>query len=208
MDAPRTPPACSRRVPSGHRRGMTFLECVAAVGLLGIVAASIFGVFSFLQANQVRQQQLLGAHELASRLTLMYLDDPLGMPAAGSTLDYGPYSYRWEYREQPLTVIEAVPEGRDTARASTLPLDRFTEVIVRVWLSEKSGGSHVGVDATPQAQISRVFDPMFFFRNPDSAEHLLRNPARFQQFMERMMGFRNAGEQRGGNRNTPGSPRR
>lgn len=190
------------------RRGLTFLECVAAVALLGIVTASIFGVFSFLAGNQARQQQLLGANELASRLVLMYLDDPLGMPRPDSTLDYGPYKYRWEYREQPIGVVEAVPDARDPGRSPSLPLDRFTEVTVRVWLSEQSGGSRDGAGA-PQATIGRMFDPVFFFRNPDSAEHLLKDPARFQQFMERMMGFRGGEGGRSGGERRPGPvPRR
>lgn len=169
---------------------MTFLECVAATALLGLAAATIFGLFDALVANQVRGHRRLAAMELANRLVLMYLDDPLGMPEPTKALEYGPDLYRWELREQRLTLTEAVPEGRDRNRPSPLPLDRFNEVAVRVWLSEQSGGNRDGSGAVPQATLSRMFDPLFF-RNPDSTEAQFKDPVRWQRYMERLMGFGN-----------------
>lgn len=177
------------------RRGLTFLECVAATALLGIAAASLLSVVSFAAGAQAREQQKLAAAELANRLVLMYLDDPLGMPKPGSLLAYGPTFYRWEYAEQPATLTEAVPEGRDPNRPVTLPLDRFTQVSVRVWLSEKSGGSMNGSGGEPSATLARVFDP-FYLRNPDSMALILKDPSRQQRYMEQLMGFRGSGERR------------
>ncbi len=169
---------------------MTFLECVAATALLGLAAATLFGLYDGLIANQIRQQRRLGAAELANRLVLMYLDDPVGMPDQSKALAYGPDLYRWELREQPLILMEAEPEGRDRNRPSPLPLDRFTEVMVHVWLSEHSGGTRDGTGGTPQAHLSRMFDP-FAFRNPDSIEAQFKDPVRWQRYMEKLMGFRN-----------------
>lgn len=169
---------------------MTFLECVAATGLLGLAAASLFSVFNFVAAIQARQLQRLAAAELANRLVLMYLDDPISMPDPTKTLEYGPHLYRFEIQEQPLNLIEARPEGRDQNRPSPLPLDRFTEVTARVWLSERSGGTRDGSGGVPQARLSRMFDPLAF-RNPDSIEAQFKDPVRWQRYMERLMGFRN-----------------
>lgn len=177
---------------------MTFLECVAATALLGLAAASIFSVFGFVVSSQTRQQQRLAAAELANRLVLMYLDDPISMPEPTKTLDYGPSLYRFEFVERPLTLTEAVPDGRDRNRPSPLPLDRFTEVSVRVWLSERSGGTRDGSGGVPQATVTRMFDPLAF-RNPDSIEAQFKDPVRWQRYMERLMGFRNE-RPAGGNR--------
>lgn len=178
---------------------MTFLECVAATALLAMVASSIFGVFGFVVSSQTRQLQRLASAELANRLVLMYLDDPISMPEPTKTLEYGPHLYRFEFREQPLALTEAVPEGRDRNRPSPLPLDRFTEVSVRVWLSEKSGGTIDGSGGVPQATVSRMFDPLAF-RNPDSIEAQFKDPVRWQRYMERLMGFRNEGPTGGARR--------
>lgn len=177
------------------RRGLTFLECVAATALLGLAGASLLSVVSVAAGAQARAQQRLAAAELANRLVLMYLDDPLGMPKPGSLLEYGPNAYRWEYAEQPATLTEAMPEGRDPGRPITLPLDRFTQVSVRVWLSEKSGGTTDGSGGVPSATLARVFDP-FYLRNPDSMALILKDPSRQQRYMERLMGFRGSGERR------------
>ncbi len=166
---------------------MTFLECVAATALLGLASASLFGVFNFAVTNQTRQQQRLAAAELANRLVLMYLDDPISMPEPTKVLEYGPYLYRFEIREQPLTITEAEPDGRDRSRPSPLPLDRFTEVTARVWLSERSGGTRDGSGGAPQASLTRMFDPLAF-RNPDSIEAQFKDPIRWQRYMERLMG--------------------
>lgn len=180
MSGPRT---------SAARRGLTFLEIVAAVALLGIVASALVGVTSFLAASQARQAQLLAASELANRLILMYLDDPTAMPEGNKPIAYGPNEYRWEYVEEPLVLVEAMPGGRDPGRPQTLDPNRFAQVTVRVWLSERSGGAARPVAAVPGATVTRMLDPIAL-RNPDSGENLLNNPTRMQEFMQRMMGIR------------------
>lgn len=193
---PATPFPGSLRVGAARvgavRRGVTFLECVAAMALLGLAAASAFSVLEFVAGTQARQQQKLAATELANRLILMYLDDGLGMPEPGSLLEYGPHQYRWEYAEQPVVLAEARPEGRDANRPPTLPIDRFSQVTVRVWLSEKSGGTRDGSGGAPSATLARIFDP-HYFRNPDSMKKLLEDPARMRRYIERIMGFRTPG---------------
>lgn len=178
-----------RRRTAG-RRALTFLEVVAAVALLGVVAASMLGLLGFISGGQSRQAQQLAAAELANRLILMYLDDPTAMPAGREPIRYGPAQFRWEYQEDPITLTEAKPEGRQAGRTQS-PLDnnRFSQITMRVWLSERSGGSRRPEQGAPAATLTRFFDPIAL-RNPDSGENLLSNPARMQEFMNRMMGLR------------------
>jgi hypothetical protein len=187
---------------------MTFLEAAAATALLGMVAAALVGVMSFLSASQARQALVLAASELANRLVLMYLDDPTAMPEGTRPIAYGPHEYRWEYAEEPLTLIEAVPGGRDPGRPQTLDPNRFVQVTVRVWLSERSGGAARPVPGVPSATLTRMMDPVAL-RNPDSGDNLLNNPTRMQEFMRRMMGFRDGtgGGTGGRGRERPGGGR-
>lgn len=175
----------------GLRRGMTFLEVVAATALMAIVAASIFGVFGFVAASQSRDMQKLAAMEVANRLILAYLDDPVNMPDPNKTVDYGPpeapLRFRWDYREEPVVVVEAAADQRDRTRQSPLTNDRFRQVTVRVWLSEQSGGARRPDVSTPMATLTRMLDPVAP-RNPDSFMNMLQDPRGFEELMRRMMG--------------------
>lgn len=181
---------------------MTFLEIVAATALLGVVAAAVFGVFSFVVGSQSRDQTRLGAAEVANRLMLAYLDDPTHMPDSHKTVAYGPLQYRWTYVEQPLTLTEVNQDQRDTTRQSTLNPDRFVQVTIQSWLSENSGGSRVPDGSTPAARLTRMVDPVAP-RNPDSFMNMIQDPANFQKMMESMMGFQGGVTVNGG---LPGSP--
>jgi hypothetical protein len=176
------------RRPRIHR-GLTFLEVVAAVALLGVVAASLLGLLAFLGGSQSREAQQLAAAELANRLVLMYLDDPTAMPPGRDPIAYGPAQYRFEYREEPLQLEEAKPEGRTATRTqSPLSNARFVQLTVRVWLSERSGGSREPGAGAPGATLTRIMDPIAM-RNPDSVANIMSDPARMQEYVRRMGGF-------------------
>src|SRR5215831_14815037 len=101
----------------GHtHRGMTFLEVVVATALLAVVSAAMFGMFGFATGMQLRGQRMLACAEVANRLMLQYLDEPTKMPLTPKTVVYGPpeapATFRWEYREEPIQLIEANPDGR------------------------------------------------------------------------------------------------
>lgn len=173
------------------RRGITFLEVVVGVALLGVVTAAMLGTINFATGIQLRQARMLACSEVANRLVLEYLDDPTKLPDPSKTVDYGPpeapAKFRWEYREDSLLVQDALPEARDASRPSTLPVDRFRQVTVRVWLSEESGGSRFPDDSVPLVTLSRMVDPLAP-RNPDSFMNMMNNPELFQQFMGSFMG--------------------
>ena len=175
-----------------HHAGMTFLEIVVATALLGVASAAMFGTFGFATGMQLRQQRTLACAEVANRLLLEYLDDSTKIPALPKTATYGPPGaparFRWEYREEPIQLIEANADARDQTRASTLPTDRFLQVTFKVWLSEESGGSRFADESTPTFTLTRMLDPLYP-RNPDSFMSMLQNPQGFQEFMNKMMGF-------------------
>lgn len=193
------------------RRGMTFLEVVVATAMFGVVAASIVGVFSFAVGTQVRQQRLLACAEVANRLIISYMDDSTSLPDPNKTVEFGPkdnaLKFRWEYREDPLVLVESNSDKRDAASLGPLSNDRYKQVTVHVWLAEESGGSRAPTDTTPQVTLTRMFDPVYP-RNPDSFMNMIRNPKGFQGLMDSMQGFnRERGNAAAPSRRSQGSSR-
>lgn len=171
---------------------MTFLEVIVALALFGVVASAVVGVFSFAVGAQLREQRTLACGEVANRLILAYLDDRTTMPDPSRTLEYGspdtPLKFRWEYREDPVTLVEVGNDSRDRSRASPLRMDRYRQVTVRVWLAEESGGAFKRADWVPQVTMTRMFDPLYT-RNPDSFIKIMTDPANLRRFMEYMQGI-------------------
>jgi type II secretory pathway pseudopilin PulG len=184
-----------------HHAGMTFMEVVVGVALLSVVTAALFGLFSFITGMQLRQQQTLACAEVANRLILQYLDEPTKMPDEHKPIEYGPAGkparFRYEYKEEPIQLIEVLPEQRDQSRTSPLSTERFRQVTVRVWLGEESGGTRYPEPNTPLITLTRLVDPMYP-RNPDSFMNMLNDPEAFKKFMETMMGFQGTTSIRGG----------
>jgi prepilin-type N-terminal cleavage/methylation domain-containing protein len=179
------------------RRGLTLLECVLASALLGMVAAGFLGMISAIWGWQGRQQQTLGAAELANRLILTYLDDSTEMPSQFLPLEYGPYRYRWKMKEEGVKVRdpEDLPPEVAQKRAEKSQrsgLDRIKFVSVHVWLSEETGGAMEPEAGTPQATLERLVDPLAF-RNPDSIKKKFMHPEKLSE----MLGDIARGEQGG-----------
>lgn len=184
--------------PRPNPGGMTFLEVVSAVALMGVVTAALLGLLAFLGGSQSREAQQLAAAELGNRLILMYLDDPTAMPPGRDPIAYGPNQYRFDYREDPLQMAEARPEGRTASRTqSPLSNARFVQLTVRVWLSERSGGTRGPGEGAPGATLTRIMDPIAM-RNPDSIANIQSNPTRMQDYMNRMGGFMGSSTPTGG----------
>jgi prepilin-type N-terminal cleavage/methylation domain-containing protein len=194
----------SRAIRAKHcsmRRGMTFIEVVFAMALFGVVAASVLGVISFSLNAQLREQRTLACAEVANRMVLAYLDDSTSMPDPHKTLEYGPsedpLKFRWEYREDGVTLVESGGDARDRSRVSPLRQDRFRQITVHVWLGEESGGTYGPDESTPQVTLTRMFDPLYT-RNPDSFMKMMMDPAGRQRFFDYMQGnYRNTGNAAG-----------
>lgn len=174
--------------PSGCR-GMTLLEVVLAIATVALLASTVLGAVTYMHQVEIRQTHQLATAELANRMMLQYLDDKSAMPSPITPLEYGAHRYRWSLSESPvgfeaIEVQDNTPaqSGR-TPRNAIPPERRYKLVTVRVWLSEESGGSLQATEGVVQAQIGRLID-LLAFRNPDSAENLLKQPGGMQQLLE------------------------
>lgn len=160
----------------GFRRGLTFLEIVAATAILGMLAAVVFGGFSAMVSTQERQQRRLACMEVANRLVLQYLDDPLAMPNPSLPVEYAGLRYRWTLTQDVVTPTHARTDlAQELAATSSLRFDRLVNLHFTVWLDEESGGSLNFDPTVPNASLSRLYDPINT-RNPDSLENIFKNP--------------------------------
>jgi type II secretory pathway pseudopilin PulG len=170
---------------------MSFLEVIFATALFGIVAASILGVFSFTINAMSREQRQLACAEVAHRLIMAYMDDKTEMPDTNKTIEYGPgespLHFRWEYREDPITLVEPKKDRRLKIRESPIRSDRFRQVTVRAWLAEESGGTLRPEESTPQITLTRMYDPLFM-RNPDSFINMVMSPKGQPEFLRGLQG--------------------
>lgn len=175
---------------------MTLIEAVLATALFGLVAMSILAGINSIWRWQSRQEQTLGAAEVANRLMLIYLDSKDEMPSQMAPVDYGRYRYRWSMR---VTGVElAAPAGleldaarRRSERAERSKLqDRLRHVTIRAWLSEENegtAGSFRFDDRAPSAVVSRLVDPIAT-RNPDSLKNVMSDPEKWARMLGDMMG--------------------
>ncbi len=169
------------RSPSRTRRGVTFIETVLASALLALTVSTVLSVFGSATKAQARSQRFLGAAEIANRLILMHLDDPDSMPTRNGTIPYPPHAskpieYRWELEATPIDVEDFSPQAvrRNRATSSSISFeDRLENVRVRVWVSEKSGGSYEPVQGVPSVELVRLVDKFNFGRNPDSLRAMI-----------------------------------
>ncbi len=152
--------------------GMSFLEIVFAVSLLGILAGTLMGAANYMLARQRYEQRTMACLELSNRLILQFLDDRDSLPDPAEPLSYGGDQYRWTLEETPLAFtparIPAVPEGQVAPR-----FDKFRVFKVRVWLAVGSVATGEVTGGIPHAEISRMYDVGNIFRSPDALERML-----------------------------------
>lgn len=166
---------------------MSLLEVALATTLLGIASAMIFSAVGQMSVGQQRQQQTLGAAEVANRLILQYLDDPNQLPRKTAPIPYGGYSYRWSLREE--NVELQTPSGLSSEAMSTLTERRGQtnrsspkSITVHVWLSEEQERGGITASAqTPEFVLTRLMDPMAA-RNPDTFRKMINDPNQINRF--------------------------
>lgn len=186
---------------------MSLLEVVAAVVLLTLVGGTVLTTLSAAMSSQVRQQRRLAAAELANRLMIQYLDDENSMPDANLPVQYGQEFYRWELRTRPASIRVARIEAESTrAQRGGLSLDRFKAVTVSVWLSERSGGTREREGGAPGWSLTRLVDPTYVFRNPDSLDNLLKTPGGIERLLQQFQGATPGGTVERGTTPAPRSP--
>lgn len=168
------------------RRGLTFLEMVFASALLALVAAGAFSTIGFVGNMHKREQQTLGAAELASSIIIQYLDDKNGLPSQIAPVDYGPWQYRYTIREDRVGFRPA-RSGDGTGPARTLSIERIKQVTVKVWLTEEREGGESTPDVMPSFELTRVLDPLAL-RNPDSFKNMMESDQLKRQFGDEVTG--------------------
>ncbi|MBS0189055.1 MAG: hypothetical protein JSS51_13395 [Planctomycetes bacterium] len=189
-------------------RGITFLETVLAVALLGLTTMSVALTVNYISAASIRNAHRLNEAELANRLLLQFFDDPNSLPSDTQPIQYGKdgeFRYRWTLGEEPVTVelpTPVNPNADDDRREQQLAsmgrssLDRFSRfrvVRVKVWLGEDTGGSYYPDPGVPQVTLSRVYDPADIPNwNPDKLRRQIDSGGGLKGVLDQMTGARSS----------------
>lgn len=166
-----------------HRRGMTILEVMLSVIILGLVAAAITGAISAGETMNGRARQMVAAYELAHRLVLTWLDDERRMPTETLPLDYGPYQFMWDKTESNFR-MEINDAQRRSSGSTPQALSRFKLVTVNVYMAE--GDPRQPYKGTLLATLSRMYDPAAP-RNPDSMK-TITDPDKLSKLIRELTG--------------------
>lgn len=207
------------------RPGVTFIEVVLGVVLMGLVAGTLAAAVGGVGRSFQRQRDRLAAAEIASRILLQRVDDEEGMPDPSRPVGYGEREFMFSVEEKPTIVTLAAParEAIDgNQRSGGVDLNRrILSVTVTAWLAEDSGGSAVFDARLPHASLTRLVDPIAFSTH-DSAERRLDTQQDIERFLNEFVntttgsvnrprpsqdGDRGGGGRRGG-RPDPGAPGR
>ena len=188
-------------------RGLTLLEVVLAVVMLGMVATSVMSAVAFVLGTEGRSRKILAATEVANRLILTHLDDKKNMPSRAAPIDYGPYRFTYDVDISTVS-MELSSAARDNAsrtntsggNASATSLSRFKLVTVNVYVGEER--SVGGVDKGEQlASLSRIFDPTAV-RNADVMSRFNDDPTRLSELIGEITGTSTGGSGSGDSGNT------
>lgn len=176
--------AATFRTPT--RRGLTMLETVLAAVLMAMIATTLVAGLGFVHADHRRQQQNLGAAEIANRLMLQYLDEKTAMPSEALAVTYGSrgqYRYYWRVQEDKVAMREVRPGSNAMAnRTGGVSPDRIRLVTIRVW-NEQTLNVNPALSGFPEDyRLARLMDPIAP-RNPDSLDKMLRTPEGMAEYL-------------------------
>ncbi|MGH7242159.1 MAG: hypothetical protein ACREJD_01935 [Phycisphaerales bacterium] len=190
-------------------RGITFLETILAVALLGLTTMSVVLAVNYIGAASVRNAHRMNEAEIGNRLMLQFFDDPASLPSESQPIQYGrdgEFRYRWTLGEEPVTVELPTPvtpnaeEDRreqqlaSLGRSSTDRFSRFRVVRVKVWLGEETGGSYFADGTVPQVTLSRIYDPADIPNwNPDKLRRQIDSGGGLKGVLDQMTGARGGG---------------
>lgn len=190
-------------------RGITFLETVLAVALLGLTTMSVVLAVNYISAASIRNAHRLNAAEIANRLLLQYFDDANSLPSESQPVQYGKegeFRYRWSLGEEAVTVELPTPSTTNAeddrreqqmaslGRSSTDRFSRFRVVRVRVWLGEETGGSFYPTSGVPSVTLTRIYDPADIPNwNPDKLRRQIDSGGGLKGVLDQMTGARIGG---------------
>jgi len=156
------------------RGGLTFLEVVLAVALLGTASAMILGAISFTELNAERDRLRLEAMEVAHRVVLQHLDDPAELERFDGRYSYNRRVYVFELREEILRQDESGVTGL-VQRSTRLAQDASAEeqlnsqlYVLTVTVYPEAEGDPGRVGGPALAELRRIYNPVAqFARDPD-----------------------------------------
>lgn len=160
---------CPAARPAPAPRGLTFVEVVAALLMLALVAVTVLGGLSFLDSAAARDRYRLAATEVAHRVILQYMDNPAALPDPRLPYEFDePYPatrYRWILREEFLAAEgdERGPGARrrrakvtEGASMDELFKSHLYQVTVEVYLFDDAQAL-VSL-SEPLAKLSRIYN--------------------------------------------------
>jgi type II secretory pathway pseudopilin PulG len=164
----------SRGLARASSRGLTLLEIVLALTLLALLSATVLGSLSAIDAMQRRNQMVLAANEVASRLMLMQLDDDRSLPSKAQVIEQGPFLFMYDLVEE--TVKLELNRRQGSLDTKPQGLDRFQQYSITIYEAELINGMPRSVEQV--AQLQRIVDP-FTMRNRESMRRIEQDPNRF-----------------------------
>lgn len=174
------------------RRGLTMLETVLAAVLMAMIATTLVAGLGFVHADQRRQQQKLGAAEIANRLMLQYLDEKSAMPSDALAVTYGSrgqFRYYWRVQEDKVSMRAVRPgSSTDANRSGGVSADRIKLITIRVW-NEQTLNVNPALSGLPEDyRLARLMDPIAP-RNPDSLAKMLNTPEGMAEYLRQFNEF-------------------
>lgn len=177
----------SDRAARFSRPGLTLLEMVLSVLILGLIAATLMNAVGYIVGVEARTRRLIAANELANRLILQYLDDDDSMPQRSKPLEYGEHMYTWDIQVQPVSMDPSSPIRDVMSSVAMQFMSRFKLVTIAIYEAEPSSSGGV-ITGEPLATLSRVFDPTTV-RNPDAMDRM--DESDVQELVGTLTGFAN-----------------
>ena len=172
-----------------HARGVTLLESVCGVVLVGMIAATVAAVSSSVTRSVARQQDMLAAAELANRLMIIYVDDSDDMPSETAPVAYGERRFRWSLEKRSIKIEpgEKLREFESSRTRQPITLDRqIHAATIKVWLSEESGGAFEPQPGVPAVTVARLVNPLSL-TNPDATERQFSEPGAVERIMNELI---------------------
>jgi len=164
-----------RRAPiCGRQAGLTLLEVVISLVLLGMLSSMVFGAISFMQSAADYQLRRLDAVEVAHRVVMQHIDNRELLRGQPRRVEQNGRVFHFELREELLVQEESEGEGPTRRTAQRSDQSELTEILsqklhqvtVDVYAEDEKTGKWGG---EPLATIVRVFDPTVNLNGDDEA---------------------------------------
>lgn len=141
--------------------GLTFLEVVISLAMVGTIAAMITGAIGFMERAHLANRLRLDAAEVAHRVVIQQIDDDQLWKQEANRVELNGTVFEFDLNLEVLTKDESSSESRGRRNARATNEVTFNERLVsklhlvtaRVWAVDPPQQS-----AEPLATITRVYD--------------------------------------------------